>query len=303
MNAKKNPAAASPEGKPTKKRAAAAERISAPKPGEENAAPKKTRIRRQAAPAAEQPPHEQAAAPSAVESGLAKPTKFFLGREGVAFGPYSEFQLRESVRLGLFESRDLVLAEDGKEWLEISCLLPARPSPREQAGLNPPPATPATLVTTATPVAAREDKAWTEVSLVLPGITAAKPRPIRRGTAPLSEFQLREHATLYAERPSASFMAELTRGRFAFAAVPVAAVVLGLIALAAMLKHHEPATRATVPPRAAQKSLAVQPLAKTGPVLTPISLTVGDSLAGSAWLPGSRETGALLPDPAGAPSH
>ena len=51
--------------------------------------------------------------------------KFYLAREGVAFGPYTEFQVRESVRLGIFENNDLALAEDGKEWLEVSQLLPA----------------------------------------------------------------------------------------------------------------------------------------------------------------------------------
>ena len=58
--------------------------------------------------------------------------KFYLAREGVAFGPYTEFQVLESVRLGIFESNDLALAEDGKEWLEVSQLLPVNGTPREK---------------------------------------------------------------------------------------------------------------------------------------------------------------------------
>ena len=50
--------------------------------------------------------------------------KFYLAREGVAFGPYTEFQVRESVRLGIFEKNDLALAEDGREWREVFEILP-----------------------------------------------------------------------------------------------------------------------------------------------------------------------------------
>ena len=64
--------------------------------------------------------------------------KFYLAREGVAFGPYTEFQVRESVRLGIFENTDLALAEDGKEWLEVSQLLPAEGARREREPEKPP---------------------------------------------------------------------------------------------------------------------------------------------------------------------
>ena len=64
--------------------------------------------------------------------------KFYLAREGVAFGPYTEFQVRESVRLGIFDSNDLALAEDGKEWLEVSQLLPADGASQERLPEKPP---------------------------------------------------------------------------------------------------------------------------------------------------------------------
>ncbi len=49
--------------------------------------------------------------------------KYYLGREGVAFGPYTEYQVRESVRIGIFEEADLALAETGTEWVTIAELL------------------------------------------------------------------------------------------------------------------------------------------------------------------------------------
>ncbi len=51
---------------------------------------------------------------------------FYLAREGVAFGPYTEFQVRESVRIGIFESADLALAENSTEWSTIAGLLAAQ---------------------------------------------------------------------------------------------------------------------------------------------------------------------------------
>ena len=64
--------------------------------------------------------------------------KFYLAREGVAFGPYSEFQVLESVRLGIFERNDLALAEDGKEWREVGELLPAPGSSLEERSADRP---------------------------------------------------------------------------------------------------------------------------------------------------------------------
>ena len=58
--------------------------------------------------------------------------KFYLAREGVAFGPFTELQLRESVRIGIFESADLALPEDGTEWRPLGELFPVQaPAPAE----------------------------------------------------------------------------------------------------------------------------------------------------------------------------
>jgi hypothetical protein len=64
--------------------------------------------------------------------------KYYLARDGVAFGPYSAFQVRESVRLGIFFKDDLALAEDGKDWLEVSKLLPAADPVDRDLFMGPP---------------------------------------------------------------------------------------------------------------------------------------------------------------------
>ena len=257
MSAKKCDSAASPKRKNSKKAVSSEKPVSASKPGENTKKPRKPRSPRSAATVAEHPSN------SREERGDAtvKRVKFFLARAGVAFGPYTEFQVLESVRLGIFESDDLALAEDGKEWLEISRMLPIDGAPRQQ----PP----------ATSPAAEDGDAWLEVSELLPLIKAplGQHQPDKPRFKPLTEQQLREHEMLFATSPITAFVAELVRGRFAFATIPVVVMILGLLTSAAVFKHHEPSTLAQAHSRPAQQPPSVQAPTKTGPSLTKVSLS------------------------------
>ena len=169
--------------------------------------------------------------------------KFYLAREGVAFGPYTEFQVLESVRLGIFESNDLALAEDGKEWLEVSQLLPVTGTPRERTPEKPPEKLP--------------EKA-----------------PEKPAAAPLAEYHLQEHAALFSEPPVASLATEFSRRKLAFAAGLIAAAALCLLTLAAVLHHRKAPTSAEATRRATAKPAAVTTLAKNNPPPASVSLPV-----------------------------
>ncbi len=222
-----------------------------------------------------------------------KPKKYYLGREGVAFGPYSEWQLRESLRLGLFERNDLALDDDGQEWLELSRLLPASATP---PGPPPHPSTPP-------PPAATGGKDWREVAELLPVLTLPRDQPPEhRLRLPLSEHLLREHEANFADVPAGSFRLELTRGRFAFAAVPVALVFLSLLVLAAVFKHREPGAGVQTHPRSASKLTAAP--ARVAPTpLPPVSLPVGHSAASAPSSPAAKEAGAIPADAVASTSH
>ena len=169
--------------------------------------------------------------------------KFYLAREGVAFGPYTEFQVLESVRLGIFESNDLALAEDGKEWLEVSQLLPLNGATRER----PPEKSPEKL---------------------------AEEAPEKPAAAPLAEYHLQEHAALFSEPPVASFATEFSRKKLAFAAGSVAVAAVCLLVLTVALHHRKGPAPAGLMPRAATKPTAVTTRAKNNPPPASVSLPV-----------------------------
>ena len=247
MSVKKSDSAASSKRKGSKKAASSGNPISARKPRGDTRKPRAPRSPRLSpAAAGHDSDHQEERGDAA-----AQPVKFFLAREGVAFGPYTPFQLLESVRLGIFERHDLVLAEDGKEWMEISRVLPIDGTPREEPPTTTPPA--------------GEGEAWLEVSELLPLLKAPadRPSPDRRRFKPLTEQQLHAHALLSAPSPAAVFIAELIRGRFAFATIPLVVMILGLLTSAAALKHHEPSGLAAAQARPSPAAPAVRAPART----------------------------------------
>ena len=200
------------------------------KTAKDTTAQKKPRSRRSPSAAAQISAGEQV--PAARPEAATRPARYFLAREGVAFGPFSEFQMRESLRLGIFDPMDLALAEDGEEWLELGRLLPVKAAP---AATQPPGEAPARSPGTG------DDKNWRYTPVAQPAATAPRePRLHKRPATPLSEHLLREHEIQFGNLYGPSFMTELTRGRLAFAVVPVAVVLFGLLSLSAVLKHREP---------------------------------------------------------------
>ena len=165
--------------------------------------------------------------------------------------PTRTFSSLESVRLGIFERNDLILAEEGKEWLEISqVLLINEMRPDQQPEQIP----------VVTPRAIKDGNAWLEVSELLPLIKAPQdqPLPAKPRFKPLTEQQLRTHEMLSAPSPITAFITELIRGRFAFAAIPVGMLILGLLTSAAVLKHQAPSVLAQAHPGLSQQSRVVQ---------------------------------------------
>ena len=189
--------------------------------------------------------------------------KFYLAREGVAFGPYTEFQVLESVRLGIFESNDLALAENGKEWLEISRLLPVNGAPREQA----------------------PEKLPESVAEKLP----------EKPSAPVAEYHLQEHAALFSEPPVASFATKLSRKKSIIAAAAAVAAVC-LLTMLALLHHRKAPARAGTLPRSPAKPAATQTLAKVGPPLAPAATPVHPASPASALPPAPEKPAAPGPD-------
>ena len=260
MRAKKSDSAASTKRKTSKKAVSSRKVVSPRKPSDGTTNPKKARSRPGSPPITG---HTQSHQEGPGDAGV-KPVKFYLAREGVAFGPYTEFQVLESIRLGIFESNDLALAEDGTEWLEVSALLPVNRVPRERQPDQPP----------SPPRADKDGSEWPEVSALLPLLKAPREQqPSHKSRfRPLTAQQLREHERLSAT-PFAAFIGELARGRFAFAAIPTVVMILGLLTLAATLKHREPSALAAAHPRFSQKPPALQAPAKASPPLTRVSLS------------------------------
>ena len=234
--------------------------------------------------AAASSPKTAKSAPAPAHKAQPKSDKFYLTREGVAFGPYTEFQVRESLRLSIFADNDLALADGAEEWVEVSRVLPDRAEVREEP----------ILLTLPDFGTKGKRKDWREVSELLPRIEVPRePEPPveKRPAAPLPESLLREHETLFAKAPTPSFVSELMRGKLAFAAVPVVVVVVALLTMATVFKHREPAARVAPVPHAAQQAPATQPLARNNASLTPVSLPMDRSVASrdaaSAPNPGS----------------
>ena len=89
MSAKKCDSAASPKRKNSKKAVSPEKPVSSQKPGGDTKKPRKPRSRRGAPPIAERPQNH----PGESSAAKVKQGKYFLAREGVAFGPYTDFQL------------------------------------------------------------------------------------------------------------------------------------------------------------------------------------------------------------------
>ena len=195
--------------------------------------------------------------------------KFYLAREGVAFGPYTEFQVLESVRLGIFESNDLALAENGKEWLEISQLLPVNGASREQA----------------------PEKLPEEAAEKLPG----------KSSPPVAEYHLQEHAALFSEPPVASFATEFSRRKSIIAVSSAAGAAVCLLTLLAVLHHRKAPAQAGTIPRSPAKPAAMKTLAKVVPPLAPVAPPVRAASPASALRPAAPEKPAA-PVPAIAPA-
>ena len=159
--------------------------------------------------------------------------KFYIAREGVAFGPYTEFQVLESVRLGIFESNDLALAEDGKEWLEISQLLPVNGTPREKT----------------------QEK-----------------RSEKPSATPVAEYHLQEHEALFSEPPVAPLAAEFSRRKPVFVAGSVALLAVCLLTLTAMLHHRSVPVQTEVLPQPSPKPAATKTFAKVNPTVASVPL-------------------------------
>ena len=168
--------------------------------------------------------------------------KFYLAREGVAFGPYTEFQVLESVRLGIFESNDLALAENGKEWLEVSRLLPVNGASREQA--------PEKLPESSSP--------------------------------PVPQYHLQEHAALFSEPPVASLATEFSRKKSLIAAASAAMAAVCLLTLIALLHHRQASAQAETLPRSPTRPAAMKPLANVVPPLAPVAMIVRPASSASA---------------------
>ena len=199
--------------------------------------------------------------------------KFYLAREGVAFGPYTEFQVRESVRLGIFQSDDLALAEDGKEWLEVSRLLPADGAVRERR----------------------------EVSQSEPANGMVQEPPTEKpSAAPVAQYHLQEHEAHFADPPVASFTTEFSRGKLAFAAGSLAVTVVCLLTLAAVLQHRKASAPGGAVARFSAQPAAVETMTKANPLLTPVSLPVNHPSA-ARTLPAATPEKLTAPIP-GAPT-
>ena len=226
MSSKKCNASASPKRKSSKKQATSGKVATSQKPDDNSKKPKKARSRRSSSPDAGHVQNHR----EKQSDTTGKQVNIFLAREGVAFGPYTEFQVLESVRLGIFESNDFALPEDSQEWLEISQVLPMSAMSREQLPVTSP--------------AIDDCEGWVDVSELFLPVKAQKQKQQQDKPhfKPLTEQQLREHEMLSAPSPATAFLAELICGRFAFAAIPLGVIILGLLTSAAVLKHHEPST-------------------------------------------------------------
>lgn len=127
---------------------------------------------------------------------------YYLARASVVLGPYTAFQMLESIRLGIFESHDLAWTEESNEWREVCRLLPVDKLPQ-------------TLPLVA-PQTVKNGEEWPDVAALPPIVSATVAKlPGRRLRMPLTEQQLREHEALFAHSPLHAFLEALTRWSFA----------------------------------------------------------------------------------------
>ncbi len=176
-------------------------------------------------------------ADSPADGGMVSAPRFYLTRTGGVFGPYSELQLREALRLGIFMTSDQAAAEGGTAWLEVSRLLPSEKISNDQRQpvlLTLPPIPHHLTKRPQGPQTSSRATAWQESPL------ASQPC-----TAPTGYHQL-GGAPAVASPSSVSLGHKMFREKRVLTVVLVVLVVVSAVMAVVALKHRVPTSHAQV---------------------------------------------------------